>query len=56
MFRYMLSLSDLQVMIGRAKDNWKGALNKGTSLMHVVDKFSISLQFERRVFLREISC
>ena len=48
-FRYTLHLSELQVMIGRAMDNWKHAHNKGTSHMHVVDKFSISLQLERFV-------
>ncbi len=44
-----MNLSELQVMVGRAMDNWKHAHNKGTSHMHVVDKFSISLQFERRL-------
>jgi len=34
-------------MVGRVKDNWKVSYHKGTSLMHVVDKFSISLQFDR---------
>jgi len=45
--RYLLSLSDLQVMVGRVRDNWKVSYHKGTSLLHVVDKFSISLQFDR---------
>ena len=44
---YTVSLSELQVMVGHAKDNWKFAHNKGTSHMHVIDKFSISLQLER---------
>ncbi len=52
LFRYTLNLSDLQVMVGRAMDNWKHAHNKGTSHMHVVDKFSISLKFERFVCLQ----
>jgi len=34
-------------MVGRVKDNWKVLYHKGTSLLHVVDKFSISLQFDR---------
>ena len=46
-FRYTLNLNDVQVMVGKARDNWKFAHNKGTSHMHVVDKFSISLQFDR---------
>jgi len=47
--RYLLSLSELQVMVGRVRDNWKVSYHKGTSLLHVVDKFSISLQLDRYV-------
>ncbi|XP_056631377.1 intermembrane lipid transfer protein Vps13D [Diorhabda sublineata] len=46
---YCLELKDLQILIGRAKDNWRFALNKGSSNLHVLDRFSISLQIERRV-------
>ncbi|CAG9832775.1 unnamed protein product [Diabrotica balteata] len=46
---YCLDLTDLQILIGRAKDNWRFALNKGSSNLHVLDRFSISLQIERRV-------
>ena len=43
----MVSLTELQVMVGQAQDKWKYARSKGTSTMHVVDKFTINLQFER---------
>lgn len=46
---YCLELTDMQILIGKAKDNWRYALNKGLSNLHVVDRFSISLQIERRV-------
>ncbi|CAH1134889.1 unnamed protein product [Ceutorhynchus assimilis] len=46
---YSLDLSDLQILIGKAKENWRFALNKGSSTLHVVDRFNISLQIERRV-------
>lgn len=46
---YSLDLMDMQIMIGKAKDNWRYALNKGSSNLHMVDRFSISLQIERRV-------
>ncbi|KAL1513260.1 hypothetical protein ABEB36_002689 [Hypothenemus hampei] len=46
---YSLELSDLQILIAKAKENWRYALNKGTSTLHVVDRFNISLQIERRV-------
>ena len=47
--KYTLTLSDLQVMIGTARDNWKHAQTKGSSKLHMVDKFSISLRLERRL-------
>ncbi|GBP32066.1 Vacuolar protein sorting-associated protein 13D [Eumeta japonica] len=47
--RYNIELSDLQVLVGRARDNWKYAHTKTTSSLHLLDRFSISLQAERRV-------
>ena len=38
-----------QVMVGTAHDNWKYSHAKGTSKLHVIDKFSITLQLERRL-------
>lgn len=46
---YSLDLTDMQILIGKAKDNWRFALNKGSSNLHLLDRFSISLQIERRV-------
>ncbi|KAL1131083.1 hypothetical protein AAG570_012320 [Ranatra chinensis] len=46
---YTVCLSDLQILVGRVKDNWKFAHLKGTSALHVLDRFNISLQVERRV-------
>jgi hypothetical protein len=39
----------LQVIVGRIKDNWRLAHLAGTSNLHVLDKFSITLQCERRM-------
>ena len=47
--RYSLGLSDMQVIVGRIKDNWRLAHLAGTSNLHVLDKFSITLQCERRI-------
>lgn len=47
--RYSVELTELQVLIGKAKDNWRYAHNKGTSTLHILDRFNISLQIERRV-------
>lgn len=47
--RYSVELTDLQVLVGKAKDNWRYAHNKGTSTLHVLDRFNISLQIEKRV-------
>lgn len=47
--RYSIELTDLQILIGKVKDNWRYAHNKGTSTLHVLDRFNISLLLERRV-------
>lgn len=47
--RYKIELSDLQILVGRARDNWKYAHTKSTSSLHLLDRFSILLQAERRV-------
>jgi vacuolar protein sorting-associated protein 13D len=39
----------MQVIVGRIKDNWRLAHLAGTSNLHVLDKFSITLQCERRI-------
>ncbi|XP_065212498.1 intermembrane lipid transfer protein Vps13D isoform X2 [Planococcus citri] len=46
---YRIEFNELQVLLGRMKDNWKFAHLKGTSSLHVLDRFNISLQVERRV-------
>jgi len=45
--RYTLELTDLQVMSGRMKDNWKHIHHRTTTSLHVVDRLSISVQLER---------
>ncbi|XP_063232383.1 intermembrane lipid transfer protein Vps13D [Bacillus rossius redtenbacheri] len=45
--RYAIELSELQVLVGRVKDNWKYAHMRGTSALHLLDRFSISLRLER---------
>ncbi|XP_058818048.1 intermembrane lipid transfer protein Vps13D isoform X2 [Topomyia yanbarensis] len=47
--RYQLHLTDLQVLVCRGKERWNFASTKGTSTLHVLDRFNISLQVERRV-------
>lgn len=46
---YMLDFSDLQIMVCKATDNWRHAYLRGTSSLHVLDKFTISLQLNRRI-------
>ena len=46
---YSVDLSDLQVLVGKVKDNWKHARTRGMSSLHVLERFNISLQIERRV-------
>ncbi|XP_054721064.1 intermembrane lipid transfer protein VPS13D-like [Uloborus diversus] len=47
--RYTLELSNIQVLVSRLKDNWKFAQMRGTSTMHILDRFSITVQTERRM-------
>ncbi|KAK5644974.1 hypothetical protein RI129_006274 [Pyrocoelia pectoralis] len=46
---YCVEFTDLQVLIGRVKDNWRYAHNRGSSTLHVLDRFNISLQIEHRI-------
>lgn len=46
---FTIQLCDMQVIVGRLKDNWRYAQLKGTSSLHVLDKFNISLQLDRRL-------
>ena len=46
---YSVDLSDLQVLVGKVNDNWNHARMRGMSSLHVLERFNISLQIERRV-------
>ncbi|KAB0794994.1 hypothetical protein PPYR_11833 [Photinus pyralis] len=46
---YCVEFTDLQVLVGRVKDNWRYAHNRGSSTLHVLDRFNISLQIEHRI-------
>ena len=45
---YNVDLNNMQIIVGCVKDNWRGAHLKGNSSLHMVDRFSISLNVERR--------
>ena len=47
--RYRASMNGMQVILGKVKDNWRHAHLKGVSSLHVLDKFSIALQLDRRI-------
>ncbi|XP_038078266.1 vacuolar protein sorting-associated protein 13D-like isoform X2 [Patiria miniata] len=47
--RYNLNMSDLQVLVGKATDNWRIAHTKGSGHMQVIEKFTISVKVERRL-------
>ncbi|XP_053983789.1 intermembrane lipid transfer protein Vps13D isoform X2 [Hylaeus volcanicus] len=47
---YSINLVDLQILVGKVKDNWKHVRTRGMSSLHVLERFNISLQIERRVF------
>lgn len=47
--RYDINLTDLQILVCKGKERWSYASSKGTSNLHVLDRFNISLQLERRI-------
>ncbi|KAK7503179.1 hypothetical protein BaRGS_00005444, partial [Batillaria attramentaria] len=49
--KYKLELTEMQVLMGRLHDNWRHAYARGTSIMHILDRFTISLQLERRLIV-----
>lgn len=46
---FCIDLIDLQVLVCKGKERWAFASQKNSSPLHVLDRFSISLQLERRV-------
>lgn len=47
--KYSLSFMDLQIMVGRYKDNWKHLQDSEVGPTHVVEKFNVLLQLEQRL-------
>lgn len=47
--KYSLSFLDLQIMVGHVKDNWKHVQDIDVGPTHVVEKFNVHLQLERRL-------
>lgn len=47
--RYTAELTDLQVLTCRVRDGWRHAHTRGSSSMHVLERFSISATCERRL-------
>lgn len=45
--KYNVHFSDLQLLVCRVRDNWKQAHLKGTSLHHLLDRFSILIHVEK---------
>ncbi|GAB6019931.1 hypothetical protein CHUAL_001462 [Chamberlinius hualienensis] len=47
--RFSLQLKDLQILVTKARTNWKYTYLQGTSSTHVVNRFSINCYLERRI-------
>ena len=45
--RYLLTLSEFQVLVGKVQDDWKAAIKSGCSSLHIMDKFTLSVQIQR---------
>lgn len=46
--RYEINLTDLQILVCKGKERWNFASSKGTSNLHLLDRFNIQLHLERR--------
>lgn len=46
--RYKMDLTDMQILVCKTNERWLFASAKGSSNLHVLDRFCISLQVERR--------
>lgn len=52
--KYSLNLQDMQVMVTTcSRESWKFAQLRGSSHLHVIDRFNISLQMERRILFTD---
>ncbi|KAL8611447.1 hypothetical protein ACOMHN_014502 [Nucella lapillus] len=49
--KYKIELTEMQVLTGRLHDNWRHAYARGSSQMHILDRFSISVQLDRRLIV-----
>ncbi|XP_029973693.1 vacuolar protein sorting-associated protein 13D, partial [Salarias fasciatus] len=47
--KYSLTFKDLQIMVGRYRDNWKHLQESEVGPTHVVEKFNVLLQLEQRL-------
>uniref|UniRef100_A0A3Q3XBB5 UBA domain-containing protein n=1 Tax=Mola mola TaxID=94237 RepID=A0A3Q3XBB5_MOLML len=47
--KFSLSFKDMQIMVGRCKDNWKHLQESEVGPTHVVEKFNVLLQLEQRL-------
>ncbi|XP_034027547.1 LOW QUALITY PROTEIN: vacuolar protein sorting-associated protein 13D [Thalassophryne amazonica] len=47
--KYSLSFKDLQIMVGHFQDNWKHLQESEVGPTHVVEKFNVLLQLEKRL-------
>ncbi|CAF95657.1 unnamed protein product, partial [Tetraodon nigroviridis] len=47
--KYSLSFMDMQIMVGRCKDNWKHLQESEVGPTHVVERFNVLLQLEQRL-------
>lgn len=46
--RYEINLTDLQILVCKGRERWNFASSKGTSNLHLLDRFNIQLHLERR--------
>ena len=54
--RYLLRLSDLQILVGKVKVQEKGIEQTGRNALHLLEKFTLSVKIQRFVFVCACGC
>lgn len=47
--RFCLEINDMQLIVGSVSDNWNHALQRGSGPLHVLNRFSLTFELQRRI-------
>ena len=47
---YLLKLSDLQILVGKAEEHWRESVSNEKNTFHLLDKFTLSVKVQRYIY------